>query len=102
LGKIDNSRNKERIKNVEVKLERVIKLASNTFHVTPNSGINSSYDIKLKETLYSEKYEGIGSRDYDRGFDRKFSLNLEKVFGNKGNTDIKQSKSQMTNIQALE
>lgn len=79
FGKIDNSKSQDKIKKIEVRLERVIKLATQAYHINPVN-MQSSYDITLKETLFKDKYEGINKGDYDRNFDRKFSIDLEKVF----------------------
>jgi hypothetical protein len=38
--------------------------------------------------LFSEKYEGINSRDYDKDFERKYSLDLDKIFECESKKDV--------------
>lgn len=41
---------------------------------------NSTYDIVLTQELSKSKYEGIGIRSRDTGFNREYTLDLDEIF----------------------
>ena len=81
---MDNTRNKDKIKGVEIKLERIIKLASPSVSNSGATGLSANasttFDITIKETLHKQLYEGIDSFKHDKEFNRNYELDLKNIF----------------------
>ena len=65
LAKLDNTRSKQPVKKVEVKLLRFIRLHTSTLGANQSS---SSYDLVLTQELSKSKFAGIIGRARDSAF----------------------------------
>ena len=73
-GKVDNSRCSQKIRSIELRLIRFIRLN------TGNLNVGSTYDTLLTQEIFKTSYDGLPSKFKDRNFSRLFSLNLEEIF----------------------
>ena len=81
LAKLDNTRSRQNVNKIEVKLVRTIRL--NTQPIGINQGSSSSigsYDSSFTQDLYTTTFAGIPGRSRDSAFSREFPLNLEEIF----------------------
>ncbi|CDW86029.1 UNKNOWN [Stylonychia lemnae] len=83
LNKIDNTKSKQRISRVQVKLIRQIRLH------TGNISTSSAYDTLLSQTIWKKSYDGIQPKTRDRDFNRLYEINLDEIFEKERESSLK-------------
>ena len=74
-AKLDNSRSRQPVSKVEVRLLRFIRL-----HTHQLTASNSGYDLVLTQELTKSKHGGVAARVRDNCFHREFLIDLGQVF----------------------